>query len=916
MNDLLKNKIREALSQPFVGDFFFSPDDLEEIYLETSIKLDCVSKERGATLSALDYDMVFVALVNLIKEWLPDSDTFWEYIFKKLGIDSYQQKIYSQVTNVVDRLAIKNKIFILDSFKKKYYATICSHAFAPISSSYSFFDMCWEIYCCDLNESYEPNDPVCDVITKSLQQKLKINVDNDDDFQIGSKVYSFRAGIKGLAVDQPELLSKLLDKVMTNIHSLFNGQVINLHDSYLNSLMRDWWIKKEASFGILKPRKVSGEHVISDYSQIKTKYNYIDGIAYLTIPAIRLLENVDYEPYLEIYINNEQKICEPLELYGSGILMATKIKRMALNDLPFAENIRVVISHCGKTIYDSKDSMKRDYILFKNEKEVFSKECFPGNYTLYVKNFENLYKYPSDIGKITLNTYSLDANNGDILQSKDNIIFFVNEKQGRKLYFVANENNKLQYRMNDKEYKVIDGDVWVDVDNEVDMKDFGVKYENETFKLSDFSFELLGDKRRYLLSLLTDTGDVQEIKIFKYSDNSVVNAISFIKFNQLKIVFDKPLYYDQDDCGFVTITSDKFEEKKKFTISDNEISIKIGNGDLIINPPVFKWKIDDGEWHYHSIQNGLWYKDFTNTSQLYVSYPEDIICDVCINNEKFESSTNSYTYKLGEKVYAMTNKGSTELLLYININGSDYHNRYLLSQIYLKEKFAENPVFIFSQKHELIWIPRGFIGDKNSKFELEIYGQDNIMQTIQCDLKERKFSFDNFEDDFYQLKVSLIKPGFLKQKELLFEERIVLGNEKELIFKNKMLEINSVMLFDDTGLCNIKKAYIDCIKYRGTKDGFDYYYGKMFIMPANGHKTYLDFMKNDNGQMVKINPVRIEMRSQKSCYLGYGFYEFDEDFEYDDDFVLDSQRKINVMTRLNGIKSKNINYFVFEVKNV
>ena len=80
MNDLLKDKIREAMLQPFVGDYCFSPNDLEEIYLETSVKLNHVAEGFGTALPVSDYDMVFVALVNLIKEWAPDSDTFWEYI--------------------------------------------------------------------------------------------------------------------------------------------------------------------------------------------------------------------------------------------------------------------------------------------------------------------------------------------------------------------------------------------------------------------------------------------------------------------------------------------------------------------------------------------------------------------------------------------------------------------------------------------------------------------------------------------------------------------------------------------------------------------------------------------------------------------------------------------------------------------
>lgn len=44
----------------------------------------------------------------------------------------------------------------------------------------------------------------------------------------------------------------------------------------------------------------------------------------LKIPAIRLRNNFDYEPYLELKVDGEKKYCEPLAIKGSGILMQTK----------------------------------------------------------------------------------------------------------------------------------------------------------------------------------------------------------------------------------------------------------------------------------------------------------------------------------------------------------------------------------------------------------------------------------------------------------------------------------------------------------------------------------------------------------------------------------------------------------------
>ena len=99
------------------------------------------------------------------------------------------------------------------------------------------------------------------------------------------------------------------------------------------------------------------------------------------------------------------------------------------------------------------------------------------------------------------------------------------------------------------------------------------------------------------------------------------------------------------------------------------------------------------------------------------------------------------------------------------------------------------------------------------------------------------------------------------------------------------------MLFDSNEETEIKPIFIDAIKYLGTKDGFDYYSGCLFVKSIFEENKYLDYMKNEVGNLVRINPVRIEMRTYNSCYLGYGLEDLDGEFEYDSEFTLDYQKK-------------------------
>ena len=47
-------------------------------------------------------------------------------------------------------------------------------------------------------------------------------------------------------------------------------------------------------------------------------------------------------------------------------------------------DIRVVISHYGTPIYDSKKTLERTFVLFKDGREIFAQECLPGNYNLFI----------------------------------------------------------------------------------------------------------------------------------------------------------------------------------------------------------------------------------------------------------------------------------------------------------------------------------------------------------------------------------------------------------------------------------------------------------------------------------------------------------------------------------------------------
>lgn len=917
MNQELKNKVYEAIKCPFVGSYIFTDEELSCLYDEVGGIIRSVAYEWGETIPVTYYNEVFVALVNLAKEWAPEEDSFFEYVYRRLlGSCEGNGKIYTQIVNIIQRLNETNQIFLFKTFKKKYYATLCSHAFAPLSSTNAFLDICWEIYCEDLNQQYIKCDSAFESIAESLRNKFSVIKNYDDDFQIGSRTYSLRAGIIGLALDEKERLIQLLDVAMSTIHSLFNNEIIT-YDDYFKTSVKNWWTSKELEFGISKTKRLSNRKIIiHDYSQINPKYIMTDESVKLIIPAFRLNGNFDFEPYVEIKNDGEIIKCEPLPLRGSGILMATQQQEIDISDFQ-SLNIEIKITHCDKIIYDSKNSLNREFILFNAYgKEIVVTECVPNSYFLYINNFDNLLQYPADLERINIpNIFSINACDGDIIQTREKEVFFLNEKSNNEISFCANKLGNVTYRIDNESYCVIDGELLVEILNNEAAKNYGVKYEDASFKLTDFDYKIVNSRIRYCISSLLMPGDTQRISLFRYADNAIVAKINLIKFNNIKINFDKEIYFGKPEVSFVEFKTDNYYKKQEFISGDDEVFIPINNGHIVVNPPTLRWKIDNGEWQTNSEDIPIWYRDITNSSIIYIEAPKDQNVLIGINNEFLDRVPNKLAFKIGESIYRQKEISSvTSFTVFAKLNSKD---SFLLFQIYTKESFMLTPYGIEPTSYKLIWDPSSFVGDKNVKFKIYINNKNTEITPIEIGLENEIYNLDSLEEDYYDISVSLIKQSFIAKEEILLKGKFVSGNEKNLKYRNKIIIIDSVVLFNsEEKERKIKPIYIEKVSYLGNVDGYDYYSGNLFIRNKDGKKIYLNRMRKDDGTYVAINPIRFEYKSDTTCYLGYGLDINDmEYFEYDDDFTLNGAQ-ITVGKTTQGKKNLSIDYFRYEVKNV
>ena len=213
--DDLRQKIAQAMEQEFVGNFVFSDEEISQMFEFAGTILRNYDTSYGNSISQGYDEWLFVAMVNTIKTWNSDEDSFWECIFKKLLGYSNSQKVYLHLTKVIERLGSAKKIFYLDGCTKRYYATILAHAYAPQNSTESFLELCWKLYSQDMNFTYTKNDEIFVLVAEELRVKFSNEKSIEDDFKLGSDVYSLRAGIKRMAIDAPDLMTHYIENTVS-----------------------------------------------------------------------------------------------------------------------------------------------------------------------------------------------------------------------------------------------------------------------------------------------------------------------------------------------------------------------------------------------------------------------------------------------------------------------------------------------------------------------------------------------------------------------------------------------------------------------------------------------------------------------------------------------------------------------------
>ena len=107
----------------------------------------------------------------------------------------------------------------------------------------------------------------------------------------------------------------------------------------------------------------------------------------------------------------------------------------------------------------------------------------------------------------------------------------------------------------------------------------------------------------------------------------------------------------------------------------------------------------------------------------------------------------------------------------------------------------------------------------------------------------------------------------------------------------------------------IKTIYIEKLRFIGSIDDCLYYSGDMYFRHSDGRKIYLNTMRNDYGTVDVTNPVRIELRSNCTCWRVAGL-DNDDIKNFLGELFLDHYNQLSNIAKGN----KAINYYFYEIQ--
>lgn len=822
----LQQKIAQAMQSDFVGDVVFDDEEIEQM------KADCRKFYRAAqqswskVYSSEDINELIVLIINIAKTWDDDKESrFWVKLFGEIFDDASISpiKFYNEFENSLKHHG--KTLFLSKENKRMFREVFLLHAFAPDKSRDSFVRLLWNWYTDTdvVGYDFQPNDPLYTEIANFLDKKFSGEVNMDEDSSFEGKTYAIKSSFKYLFTQNKEQGIKLLNTLFAFFDDIyFNGRY-NDESFYSESCYEIINRILDESNDMIKRRKrMATEHIVSDYSKIYAAYEVDDsGNAAIFIPEIRAIDELADEYELEIF--NDDNIIFQTQGYIVGSDLKRKIKRISIpfnffgtqaqQTLHFRVKMYTLQSgYLKRQIYDSKESLYREFIIFRLSREIRLQNCKLNTYYVVHPSDVQVEKLTTcSVHNINQFTSTIIAEENDYITGLTQQVFFNQQPKDSHIIIDGRNVESILFVRDDIDYpfyKTVKS-LRVILDQSLKSERVIVRVDNDNrfYPLSNCATK---DGSTYIIDLRgikAEGNGCHTIYISDSSKQKLLHKIVYYVCNNLSFnVTGNGYVFDRNTINFAIQKNDGGMNHALYSCNPQSglesLSCPFEDGQIVFALPYIKWRIDDSdEWYYGSYGRDLWREDDTMHNNCVIEIENCSRCDVSllINDEKVPVSSSG-KYLLGDALTERTKNKSNDVVLRIG----KIETR--LFTVYNKPFLSDIDIDLDNKRIDLLPY---YIGDALTQFLIVLENEDNryeiasgVSSTFDADIVDGEYTVSVYIVDFF---------GELEAVPI-FEEDCIIGNPDKFYFARSRIILNSFKK-PEGGKIRLNNVFITDIQY-------------------------------------------------------------------------------------------------------
>lgn len=688
--------------------------------------------------------LVLIALLKYDGNYYDNVRETYTTLYKRFS----EQKVEGTIRSILS----KYKKLSDSSNRSRVINVALENAIVPQTFLSAYFEFIFDIY--KLNFEYDlPEDPYEDF--KFVFEGLKNNMLSEGDdlsINVTQKTYKLTAATKHL-INREDGLDSIISLsiiIVKLIDRLFWDKEVNIYNPYLKTGF-DGWTKT------LKEGARRGNNHRQSDSQLRSRWEprflMLNNSIYINPPVHKVKSSYDYKDISVVVLNNGEELyrnnnCDIREIIGGYQVSIDKIE---LNK-PLGK-LKYKLLAGDEIIYDSKDKLYRNYIVFNNQgQEINNNIDFEGTIYIVYKKGE------AQIDNILIKeNYCLGyklVRIGDAIEIGHDV-FNLSSMAKPGIFGHVYLNCYVRKENEDKLLLVYHGTCCVVFEADNTSHKFEININGKRNKLSDLNYTYTEKKAstKYVVELNIQEAGVYEIAVIQLvagAKNTILQAnIAYdIDLEYSKELVDKSVYIIQATSKLLG----RYIEKE----------ISVDNFD----PDFIKFEFEDIQYNYYIPFDFGYYK---TSGYKWNSQEEDLWIDDIIE----------------KSVLTLYDSECDGLLLYTESGTLAEDDIQLIDRGYYKEI----PIFfITSYKNENKYVKLAFTTHGKVKYYIHCYNK--------CVIDEDKTEIISLEKG----KVS-ITPVFHGKNQVFYE---LFNSKGERKYKSKML---------NSGQNSILKGFRSFIEY-------------------------------------------------------------------------------------------------------